>query len=65
MQNIDQGNQQPAIVDGFMDVDQSHFMIRFGFLRKVYGILSAQLAFTTFVGIVMYWTSFEETIKAK
>lgn len=65
MQNNNQVYQQPTIVDDFMDVDESQFMIRLGFLRKVYGILSVQIAFTTFVGIVMSWTGLHETLKSK
>lgn len=55
-----------SIVDDFMygsNVAQSHVTVRLGFLRKVYGILSVQLAFTTLVGmIVMSWTGLQETI---
>ena len=69
MLNSNQGYKQPSIVDDFMygsNVAQSHVTIRLGFLRKVYGILSAQLAFTTLVGIVMMsWTGLQETLKAK
>lgn len=47
--------KQPGIVDDFMygsNVAGSHMYIRLGFLRKVYGILSAQLLLTTLVSIV-------------
>lgn len=47
---------EPSIVDDFMygsNVAQSHITIRLGFLRKVYGILAAQLAFTTLVCTVI------------
>jgi len=43
-----------SIVDDFMygtNVASSHVYIRMGFLRKVYGILSAQLLFTTVVSV--------------
>jgi FtsH-binding integral membrane protein len=42
-----------SVVDDFMygsNVASSHIYVRLGFLRKVYGILSAQLLFTTVVG---------------
>lgn len=59
----------PSIVDDFMygsNVAQSHVSIRLGFLRKVYGILSVQLAFTTLVGIIiMSSTTIQESIKSK
>jgi hypothetical protein len=45
-----------SIVDDFMygsNVAQSHVTIRLGFIRKVYGILAAQLAFTTMIGALM------------
>ena len=51
-----QQSLHPSIVDDFMygsNVAQSHITIRLGFLRKVYGILSVQLAFTTCVGILI------------
>jgi len=49
-------SKTPSIVDDFMygsSVAQSHVTIRLGFLRKVYGILSAQLAFTTVVSALI------------
>jgi hypothetical protein len=49
-------NNKPSIVDDFMygsNVANSHVTVRLGFIRKVYGILAAQLSFTTLVGIVM------------
>lgn len=44
---------EPSIVDDFMygsNVAQSHVTIRLGFIRKVYGILTCQLALTTLIG---------------
>lgn len=63
-------NEDPktSIVDDFMygsNVATSHVSIRLGFLRKVYGILSAQLAFTTLVGAVIMYSGVSETIKNK
>ena len=69
MLNSKQGYKQLFIVDDFKNgsnFSKSHLTIRLGFVRKVYVILSAQLAFTTFVGIVMMcWTGLQEKIKAK
>lgn len=53
--NPPQQAKQQSIVDDFMygsNVASSSVYIRMGFLRKVYGILTAQLLFTTLVGIV-------------
>lgn len=50
----------PSIVDDFMyssNVASSHVYIRMAFLRKVYGILSAQILLTTLVSII--FMSFE------
>jgi len=50
MMESEVGNNKFGIVDDFMygsNVASSHITIRMGFLRKVYGILSVQLAFTT------------------
>lgn len=50
------GGSQPSIVDDFMygsNVAQSHITIRLGFIRKVYGILCAQLVLTTLVSAFM------------
>ncbi|XP_014677966.1 PREDICTED: protein lifeguard 4-like [Priapulus caudatus] len=50
---------KPSIVDDFMygsNVAQSHVYIRLGFLRKVYGILTAQLLLTTLVGTIFILT---------
>lgn len=61
-------NPKTSIVDDFMygsNVATSHVSIRLGFLRKVYGILSAQLAFTTLVGAVIMYSGVSETIKTK
>jgi protein lifeguard len=52
---LDQSSGKTSIVDDFMygsNVASSHFYIRLGFLRKVYGILSAQLLVTLLVGIL-------------
>lgn len=50
------GNQkEPSIVDDFMygtNVASAHITIRLGFLRKVYGILTTQLALTAVVGFI-------------
>jgi FtsH-binding integral membrane protein len=58
-----------SIVDDFMygnNVASSHVTIRLGFIRKVYGILSAQLLFTTLVGIViMASETIQEFLKEK
>ena len=57
-----------SIVEDFMygsNVASSHVTIRLGFLRKVYGILSVQLAFTTLVGALVMMSGISETIKAK
>lgn len=58
-----------SIVDDFMygsNVAQSHVSIRLGFLRKVYGILFTQLAFTSIVSvIIMNYVGFKEMIKEK
>lgn len=57
-----------SIVEDFMygsNVASSHVTIRLGFLRKVYGILSVQLAFTTLVGALTMLSGVSETIKAK
>lgn len=64
-----QQSSHPSIVDDFMygsNVAQCHVTIRLGFLRKVYGILSVQLAFTTFVGIlIMSSVSIQGFVKEK
>ncbi len=57
-----------SIVEDFMygsNVASSHVTIRLGFLRKVYGILSVQLSFTTFVGVLVMMSGVSEVIKAK
>ena len=59
---------KPSIVDDFMygsNVATSHISIRLGFLRKVYGILSAQLAFTTIVGALIMYSGVSEYVKEK
>lgn len=60
---------KPTIVDDFMygnNVANSHVTIRLGFIRKVYGILAVQLAFTTLVAFVItYFESVSGFIKAK
>lgn len=51
----DAGGTKFGIVDDFMygsNVASSHISVRMGFLRKVYGILSVQLAFTTLLSII-------------
>jgi len=51
-QQMETGSEKGSIVDDFMygsNVASSHVYIRLGFLRKVYGILSAQLLLTTIV----------------
>lgn len=48
-----------SIVDDFMygsNVAQSHVYIRMGFLRKVYGILTAQILVTTTVAAITMFT---------
>ena len=59
----------PSIVDDFMygsNVAQSHVTVRLGFLRKVYGILTCQLAFTTVVAaFIMMSVSTQEFLKNK
>lgn len=48
-----EGEEAPSIMDDFMygsNVASSHVYIRMGFLRKVYGILTAQLLLTTLTG---------------
>jgi len=48
-------NSKSSVVEDFMygsNVASAHVYIRLGFLRKVYGILSAQLLFTTLVGVL-------------
>lgn len=59
---------KPTIVDDFMygnNVANSHVTIRLGFIRKVYGILAVQLAFTTLVAFVItYFESVSGFIKA-
>ncbi|XP_060566450.1 protein lifeguard 4-like [Ruditapes philippinarum] len=48
---------QPSIVDDFMygtNVATAHVSIRLGFLRKVYGIVTAQLLVTTLVSFACY-----------
>lgn len=47
---------QPSIVDDFMygsNVAAAHVSIRLGFLRKVYGIVTAQLLTTVIIGVYM------------
>jgi len=58
-EHVDDHGGKSSIVDDFMygsNVASSHVYVRLGFLRKVYGILSTQLLFTTLVGaaFVMY-----------
>jgi hypothetical protein len=51
-QPLDGGSDKGSIVDDFMygsNVASSHVYVRLGFLRKVYGILSAQLLLTTLI----------------
>jgi len=53
------GIGKQTIVDDFMygtNVAQSHIYIRMGFLRKVYGILSLQLIFTTLIAAALRFT---------
>ena len=60
--------ETPSIVNDFMygsNVSQSHVSIRLGFLRKVYGILAAQLGLTTFVGTLIMCSGFGEFVKQK
>ncbi|XP_045166925.1 protein lifeguard 4-like [Mercenaria mercenaria] len=48
---------QPSIVDDFMygsNVATAHVSIRLGFLRKVYGIVTAQLLLTTLISLCCY-----------
>lgn len=58
-----------SIVDDFMygnNVANSHVTIRLGFIRKVYGILAVQLAFTTVVSfLIMYFDGISGFIKEK
>lgn len=58
-----------SIVDDFMygsNVAQSHVTVRLGFIRKVYGILSVQLGFTTLVGAcIMASSTIQEFLKTK
>jgi protein lifeguard len=58
-----------SIVDDFLygnNVASSHVSIRLGFIRKVYGILSAQLLFTTLVGtVICASTTIQEFLKEK
>jgi len=65
--NLDSSKQ--SIVDDFMygnNVASSHVTIRLGFIRKVYGILSAQLLFTTLVGtVIMASTGIQDFLKEK
>lgn len=56
---IDMGSSKPSIVNDFMygsNVAQSHVYIRMGFLRKVYGILTAQLFLTTIISSAAMFT---------
>jgi FtsH-binding integral membrane protein len=53
-QSVDHASGKGSIVDDFMygsNVASSHVYIRLGFLRKVYGILSVQLLFTTIISV--------------
>ncbi|XP_035675854.1 protein lifeguard 4-like isoform X2 [Branchiostoma floridae] len=53
------GKGQSSIMDDFMygtNVASSHVYIRMAFLRKVYGILSMQLALTTIMGALFIYT---------
>ncbi|KAI8511148.1 PREDICTED: protein lifeguard 4-like [Branchiostoma belcheri] len=53
------GKGQSSIMDDFMygtNVASSHVYIRMAFLRKVYGILSMQLALTTLMGALFIYT---------
>ena len=58
-----------SIVDDFMygsNVANSHVTVRLGFIRKVYGILAAQLTLTTIISAVMMsWEGLTDFIKAK
>ena len=63
MENLDY--RHLSIIDDFMYFPQSYLIVRIGFLRKVYGILSVQLVFTILVGILMFWIDMPETIKSK
>lgn len=54
-ESYDEFGGKSSVVDDFMygsNVASSHVYIRLGFLRKVYGILSAQLLFTTLVAVL-------------
>lgn len=60
---------KPTIVDDFLygnNVASSHVSIRLGFIRKVYGILAVQLAFTTLIGtLVMASAGLQGFLKEK
>ena len=58
-------DHEPSIVNDFMygsNVAQSHVTIRLGFIRKVYGILSIQLALTTIIGAICVSSSIVKEI---
>jgi len=65
---INGNDPKTSIVDDFMygsNVASSHVSIRLGFLRKVYGILSAQLAFTTIVSSIVMYARISEFFQEK
>ena len=65
---MDNNDPKTSLVDDFMygsNVASSHVSIRLGFLRKVYGILSAQLAFTTIISAIVMFTDISEFVRAK
>jgi FtsH-binding integral membrane protein len=67
--NQDETGSKASIVDDFMygnNVASSHVTIRLGFIRKVYGILAIQLAFTTLIGtLVMASAGLQGFLKEK
>lgn len=67
--NMNDNMKQPSIVDDFVygsNVAQAHVTVRLGFLRKVYGILSVQLLFTTVVAaFIMASEGMQEILKTK
>jgi hypothetical protein len=61
-------DQISSIVDDFIygsNVVSSDVSIRLGFLRNVYGVLSAQLVFVTVVSAIVTFTPISEFIKEK
>jgi len=67
-QTMDAEPGKGSIVDDFMygsNVASSHVYVRLGFLRKVYGILSAQLLMTTIVaGVFLTFEPVADFIKS-